>query len=184
MTTTKTKTRQTADERREAIANIAFEEFAARGLHGTPTSEIARKAGISHAYLFRLFPTKTDLFIKAVERCFARTLETFRKAAEGKESGEETLHAMGEAYVELLADRRVLLAQMHAYAACDDPAIRVAVRNGFRQLVEFAQVTSGADAERIQQFFAMGMLLNVAAAMNLPELDEPWAVSLLPPKLA
>jgi AcrR family transcriptional regulator len=179
-----TKTRQTAEERREAIADIAFEEFALRGLHGTPTSEIARKAGISHAYLFRLFPTKTELFITATERCFDRTLEAFQKAAEGKAPGDETLEAMGQAYVELLADRRLLLSQMHAYAACDDPGIRAAVQRRYGELVQFVERTSGADPERVREFFAMGMLLNVAAAMNLPELHEPWVERLLPPKLA
>jgi AcrR family transcriptional regulator len=180
---TKAKTRQTAEERREAIAGIAYEEFALRGLHGTPTSEIARKAGISHAYLFRLFPTKTELFISAAQRCFERTHETFRKAAEGKQ-GDEALEAMGEAYVELLNDRRALLAQMHTYTACDDPEICAVVRRGYGELVKFVQRVSGAEPERIRQFFATGMLLNVAAAMNLPELDEPWVQTLLPPKMA
>src|ERR671934_3082107 len=98
-------TRQTAEERRDAIAEIAYEEFGARGLHGTPTQDIADRAGISHAYLFRLFPTKTDLFIAVTERCFQQVMDTFGRAAEGTEPGEERLHAMGHAYVELLADR-------------------------------------------------------------------------------
>jgi AcrR family transcriptional regulator len=183
MATTKAKTRQTAEERREAIADIAYEEFALRGLHGTPTSEIAKKAGISHAYLFRLFPTKTDLFISAVHRCFERTLGTFRTAAEGKE-GDEALEAMGVAYVALLNDRTALLAQMHGYTACEDPAIRAEVQKGYGQLVQFVERVSGADPERIRQFFATGMFLNVVAAMNLLELDEPWVDRLLPAKMA
>jgi AcrR family transcriptional regulator len=183
MATTKTKTRQTAEERREAIADIAYEEFALRGLHGTPTSEIAKKAGISHAYLFRLFPTKTELFLSAVQRCFERTLGTFRKAAEGK-TGEEALEAMGVAYVGLLDDRHALLAQMQGYVACDDPDIRAAVQKGYGQLVEYVKGVSGADPERIREFFATGMFLNVIAAMRLPELHEPWVEELLPPKMA
>jgi AcrR family transcriptional regulator len=183
MAATKTRTRQTAEERREAIADIAYEEFALRGLHGTPTSEIAKKAGISHAYLFRLYPTKTELFISAVHRCFERTYETFRKAAEGKE-GPEALEAMGHAYVELLNDRRALLAQLHGYTACDDPDIRAAVQKGFGELVQFVERVSGADPDTVRMFFATGMLLNVVAAMSLPELDEPWVHRLLPPKMA
>jgi AcrR family transcriptional regulator len=177
-----TGTRQTAAERRDAIADIAFEEFGARGLHGTPTQDIARKAGISHAYLFRLFPTKTDLFIAATERCFERTLETFRSAAEGTEPGEERLHAMGMAYVELLQDRRLLLSQLQAYAACDDPQVRTAVRRRFGELVKFVEQASGADPDRVREFFAAGMLLNVAAAMDLQNLDEGWAQRLVPAK--
>jgi AcrR family transcriptional regulator len=181
---TKSRTRQTAEERREAIADIAFAEFAARGFHGTPTSDIAKKAGISHAYLFRLFPTKTDLFIKASERCFERTRETFAKAAEGTEPGEERLQAMGEAYINLLDDRTVLLGQMHSYTACEIPEIREAVRRRFGELYQFVERLSGAPPERVREFIAMGMLLNVVAAMGLPELKEPWVERVVPPKMA
>jgi AcrR family transcriptional regulator len=182
MATRAKSTRQTAEERRDAIAEIAYEEFGARGLHGTPTQDIAKKAGISHAYLFRLFPTKTDLFLAATTRCFEKTLETFKKAAEGAEPGEERLHAMGMAYHELLKDRRLLLSQLQGYAACEDPVIRKEVRRRYGELVKYVAETSGVDDDRVRQFFAMGMLMNVAAAMDLPSLSEAWAKRLVPPK--
>src|SRR5215213_385602 len=114
--------RKSADERRDEIIDAALAEFAERGLGGASTDEIARRAGISQPYVFRLFGSKKDLFKAAVARCFRETLETFQLAAEGKR-GEEALHAMGEAYMELLVDRTRLRAQMQAYAACDDPEI-------------------------------------------------------------
>jgi len=33
---------------------------------------------------------------------------------------------------------------------------------------------SGLPFDRVVQFFAMGMLMNVAAAMDLPAVDERW----------
>jgi hypothetical protein len=33
---------------------------------------------------------------------------------------------------------------------------------------------SGKPFDEVVKFFAMGMLMNVAAAMNLPEVDERW----------
>ena len=33
---------------------------------------------------------------------------------------------------------------------------------------------SGLPFDRIVKFFAMGMLMNVAAAMDLPAVDERW----------
>src|SRR5919201_5531855 len=149
-------TRQTAEERRDAIAEIAYEEFGARGLYGTPTQDIAKKAGISHAYLFRLFPTKTDLFLAATERCFQKVRETFQQGAEGTEPGEERLHAMGAAYIELLQDRRLLLSQLQAYAACEDPAIRKEVRRRYGELVKYVAGTAGGRGERGRGVFALG----------------------------
>src|SRR3954470_13166520 len=97
-------TRKTADERREEILVVALEEFGEHGLDGTSTDTIARKAGISQPYLFRLFGTKKELYLETVRRCLRQTLEVFKEAAEGKR-GEEALTAIGMAYRGLLADR-------------------------------------------------------------------------------
>ena len=122
-----------AAERREEILETAVADFAISGLHGTSTEAIAQRAGISQPYLFRLFGTKKELFIACIGRCFDRTQSAFRVAAEADESGEP-LEAMGQAYVELLADRELLLAQMQTYAACGDEEIRTVVRRRWGEL--------------------------------------------------
>ena len=166
----------TAEERREDILRAAQEVFAERGIHGTPTSAVAKAAGISHAYLFRIFPTKADLATALVERCNLRILETFRDASQhAKAAGTDPLEAMGRAYVELLQDRRLLLLMLHSYAAAPSmPEISQATRRGFRRLVELVERETGAPAEAIQRFFANGMLINVMASMDAPSVDEPW----------
>src|SRR6187551_2827351 len=114
---TASKTRKTAGERREAVLDAALVEFADRGLHGASTDSIARGAGISQPYLFRLFRTKKELYVASVEHCMGETLEAFRQASDGLE-GEAALKAMGAAYRQLLDDRTMLRAQLQAYAAC------------------------------------------------------------------
>jgi AcrR family transcriptional regulator len=174
-----TTTRQTAEERREAVLEAAAVEFATHGLHGASTDTIARAAGISQPYLFRLFGSKKELYRATIARCMRRTLEAFQRAAEGLR-GMEALHAMGEAYVnELLPDRIMLLGQMQAYAACDDPDIRDAVRQGYGDLVTYVERVSGLPPSDVTSFFATGMLLNVVASLGLDQSDEPWAVRLL-----
>jgi len=180
---TTTRTLSTAEERRESILEAAGRVFAARGLHGTPTMEIAKAAGISQAYLFRLFPTKNELFVALVRRCNDRIHQTFvEAAAAAKAADEEVLPALGRAYVGLLADRDLLLGQLHAHAACDDPGVREQMRRGFARLVELVERESDADAEQIRAFFAHGMLLNTLAAMRADESDAHWAEVLLGPK--
>jgi AcrR family transcriptional regulator len=163
----------TADERRESVLEAALIEFAARGLEGTSTEHVARRAGISQPYLFRLFPTKKELFLALVERCFQRVADAFTAAAADRVGGE-AIDAMGHAYEKLLEDRTLLLLQMHAYAACDDPEIRTATRAGFRRLWLLVERLTGLSFERVTEFFAMGMLINVAAAMDLSAVDERW----------
>jgi AcrR family transcriptional regulator len=163
-----------AAERRELVLDAAVAEFALGGMAGTSTEDVARAAGISQPYLFRLFPTKKALFLALVQRCFQRVAEAFTAAA-GDRVGEDALDAMGEAYHQLLNDRTLLLLQLHTYAACEDPDIRTATRTGFKELWLLVERLSGLPYERIVAFFAMGMLMNVAAAMDLPAVDERWA---------
>ncbi len=171
--------RKSAEERREQVLDAAIDVFAAHGLSGASTDEIARKAGISQPYLFRLFHTKKELFIASVERCFAETRETFERAAEGK-TGEEALDAMGHAYTDLIrSDPNRLRGQLQSYAACDDPEIRTVVRRGYGELVATVERASGAGADELSTFFARGMLINVVAAMDLLDAEEPWARKLL-----
>jgi AcrR family transcriptional regulator len=172
---TSSRTRQTAPERREALVEAAVEHFGQTGLHGTAVSAITDDVGITQPYAFSLFGTKKGLFLAAVERSCDRIAETFRTAAAS--AGEEgPLAAMGLAYGELLADRSLLLIQLQSYAACGDDEVREVVRRGYAQLYALVRELSGADPLELQGFFATGMLLNVAAALDLPELlhDETW----------
>ena len=173
-----TTTRKTADERREDILAVALEEFGEHGLDGTSTDTIARKAGISQPYLFRLFGTKKELYLESVRRCLSQTLELFEQAADGLR-GEEALKAIGQAYAGLLADRTRLRAQMQAYADCDDDEVREVVRAGFGRLVDYITHVSAAEPARVRDFFAFGMLLNVFASMDLLDDPAPWAKDIL-----
>jgi len=171
--------RLTAAERKDDVLDAALIEFAERGLEGTSTEDIARRAGISQPYLFRLFGTKKELYKASVTRCFRETLELFQRAAEGKR-GEEALHAIGQAYVEQLETNRTWLrAQMQAYAAAEDPEIRAVVRAGYGDLVAYVRRVSGADGPTIWQFFATGMMLNVLSSMHVDDDPEPWMTELL-----
>jgi AcrR family transcriptional regulator len=177
--TATTTERLTASERREQILEASVTVFAERGYEGASTDVIARMAGISQPYLFRLFGTKRDLIIATIKRCFEDTEQLFTRSASGL-SGEEALQAMGEAYVdEIRRSPLGLRAQLQSYAACDDPAIRLVVADGFGELVRLAERLTGLDSVPVSSFFAQGMLLNVLAMMG--QVDEPqaWALRLI-----
>ena len=177
--TTPTRKLQTADERRADVLDAALSQFAKRGYYGTPTADIARAAGISQAYLFRLYPTKQDLFVASTERCFETVRKEFERAAAPYAGDPEAMReAMGKRYSELIADRDMLLGQLHAYAAGDDPVIRDAVRRSYGALVETVRSLTGAGDEELRGFFATGLLITLTAALDMGEIDEPWARAL------
>src|SRR4051794_72750 len=168
----------TAEERREALIVAAVHTFAARGYSGTPTTEIAKAAGISQAYLFRLFPTKHELFAAAMGRVRERILQTFSNAAhKARNDNQDVLSAMGDAYMDLVShDPDILRMLVHGTSASAiEPEIAAANRACWKQMVETAKRESGADGEQLQRFFAMGMLINNLAAMDVSNSDETWA---------
>ena len=159
--------RKSAEVRREEILAVALRHFAEGGYHGTSTEVIAREAGISHPYLFRLFRTKKELFLACDERACDKVIDAFRRAAAAAPPGGK-LDAMGKAYVEeLLPDRHALLMLMQGYAAVADPEIQEHVRDGYGEIVEEVGRLSGASPDDVWSFFAHGMLLNIITALDL-----------------
>jgi AcrR family transcriptional regulator len=161
-------------DRRRQLLRIAAEEFADGGLHGASTERIARRAEITQAYIFRMFGTKKALFLEVVAAAFDRMTDGMHEAA-GDKTGRVALALMGARYNEMLADRVSLLLQLQGFAACGEPDVRDAVRDGFGRMWQTIAKTTGLDDVTVKAFLAFGMLLNNGAALQVAELDERWA---------
>jgi AcrR family transcriptional regulator len=161
-------------ERRSQVLGIAAGEFADHGLHGASTEAIAREAGITQAYVFRMFGTKKALFLELVGGAFDRFSDGMAQAG-ADAGGLDALALMGAQYYELLADRTTLLLQLQGFAACGDSEVRDLVRARLARMWDTVAGTTGLDPVTVKTFLAFGMLLNNAAALDAGELDEPWA---------
>jgi AcrR family transcriptional regulator len=166
--------RMTGSERRAQVLGIAAVEFASHGLHGASIEAIAREAGITQPYVFRMFGTKKALFLELVGAAFDRFSHGMAQAAKG-DRGLSALTLMGAQYYELLADRTTLLLQLQGFAASGDSEVRDLVRTRLAHMWDTVADTSGLDPVTVKSFLAFGMLLNNVAALEVDELDEPWA---------
>src|SRR5215208_7762744 len=108
-----TGTRRSAAERRGEIIEIAIEHFALKGYNGTSTDVVAREAGISQPYLFRLFHTKRELFLACHEVMHARIAESFAEAVRDLPA-EARMPPMGRAHSGLLHKRTSVPFQMQS----------------------------------------------------------------------
>lgn len=160
-------------ERRSQVLEIAAGEFADHGLHGASIEAIAREAGITQAYVFRMFGTKKALFLELVGAAFDRFSDGMAHAAKGTH-GLDALALMGAQYYESLADRTTLLLQLQGFAACGDKEVRDWVRTRLARMWDTVADTTGLDPVTVKSFLAFGMLLNNVAALDVDELDEPW----------
>jgi AcrR family transcriptional regulator len=166
--------RMTGPQRRAQVLKIAAEEFAKRGLHGASTDTIAREAGITQAYIFRMFGTKKALFLELVGGAFDRFIDAMSQAANGT-TDIFALTQMGTTYHELLAERTTLLLQLQGYAACADSDVRDLVRSRVARMWETVSNATGLEDVTVKSFLAFGMLLNNTAALDIEDLDVAWA---------
>jgi len=162
-----------AEDRREQVIKAAITVFARSGYEGATTAAIAAQVGVSQPYLFRLFPTKKDLFLAASERNMNDTLKLMREAAGGK-TGCDALDAMADAYQEkLVSDREWLLMQLQSFAACYDEDIQRQTRRSMQNVWQEVETLTGLPAEDRVIFFAKGMFCNAIAAMGRIDGDDP-----------
>lgn len=162
-----------AEDRREQVIDAAIGVFARRGFEGATTAEIAAKVGVSQPYLFRLFPTKKDLFLAVSERNMDATLVLLRTAAGGK-TGVEAMHEMAEAYMATLdSNRDWLLMMLQSFAACHDEDVQRQTRRCLQNLWREVETLTGLSAVDRMMFFAKGFLCNVMAAASRPGEQDP-----------
>ncbi|MFE3580918.1 TetR/AcrR family transcriptional regulator [Streptomyces vinaceus] len=176
----KVRQRSTADERRATVMRTAISAFAERGYYGTSTMDVAKAAGISQGYLYRLFKDKQTLFAALVDHCsdLLRQAAASTAASVTSTDPEAVLQAMTASFEDVIADRDVLMILMHAQCSAGEPVIGEAVRTCYAKQVEYVRAVSGASDERIRRFFADGLLSNVMVGINATTLDTPWARTL------
>ena len=169
--------RSTAKERRAAVLTAAVRMFSVTGYHATSVSSVATAAGISEGYVFRLFGDKQKLFTATLSHCYDRIHATLSAGADEAPSRDPraVLDAMAVAYAKLIAERELLMLQVQALAAADDPSVRAEMLRGERRLVELVRDRSRAADTTVQEFFARGQLCHLVTALDLvtPAADEP-----------
>lgn len=175
------RTLSTADARRAVVVSSAIAAFARGGFRATPIADVADHAAISPAYVSKLFSSKVQLFVAALDECYDRILAALEAGAAQSEPGEtpaEVLHSMGGAYAALVADRDLLMLQVHAQAATDVPEVAEAVRRGVARVTAHVRTRSrGSDAE-VQQFMAFGQLCHLLTTIDAFDVDAAWASTL------
>lgn len=170
----------TAEARRDTVVASAVTVFAESGYESTPISRVAAHAGISTAYVFKLFPSKVSLFVAALDACYDRIVTALQESVSQAEHEDPQviLDAMGAAYAELIADRDLLMLQVHAQAATGNPEIADAVRRGISRVTSYASSRSRAEPAQVQRFLAFGQLCHLLTTVDVFDVDEAWARTL------
>jgi len=71
--------RMSAEDRRQQIVEVAAEIFSLKGFNGTLTKEIADRAGVSPAIIFRHFPSKEAIYSAILDHKVKQAAERIRE---------------------------------------------------------------------------------------------------------
>jgi AcrR family transcriptional regulator len=164
-----------ADARRNLarILDAAREAFAERGADAS-VAEIAARAGVGTATIYRRFPTKEALFSAMVEQRLRELIEHAAAAAEARNVGPSLRHFMQRAAAAHMADRGFCDA-----AEADDVRIRPEIRELFDELIrnidrmlERAKAAGEVRAD-VNAYDVPVLLMSVAHAGLLMESRAP-----------
>ncbi|MFG6446410.1 TetR/AcrR family transcriptional regulator [Microbacterium sp. P07] len=159
--------RMSSEDRREQIVQGALAVFGSKGYVGSTTDDVARAAGISQPYVVRLFGSKENLFLAAMDRALDELLAAFRRGLAETTDARPTANRIGDAYVDLLRVRGLHQTLSHCFLLGGHPVIGPAARRGFATVWRFLRDEAGFDADTARSFLAEGMLINTLIGLRL-----------------
>jgi AcrR family transcriptional regulator len=108
MSSSPTRRRLTADERRAGILDAALAVFSARGYHSSSIDDIAREAGISKALIYEHFESKQALYGDLLEHNANELFERLAASIAGVEveAGAVRLATGLDAFFSFVEERR------------------------------------------------------------------------------
>jgi AcrR family transcriptional regulator len=104
--TSRPRSAERYQQRREEVVDIAARVFAERGYHATSIDDLSDATGLQRGGLYHYIGGKQELLIRIHERFIEPLLETAREIARRKESPEVELRLLAQALVQDIADYR------------------------------------------------------------------------------
>jgi len=173
------RTLSTAEARRSDVLAAATHAFARGGYWGTNTTEVARAAGISQAYLYRLFANKEELFVAVIGEVHRRLEQDAARALDGAAPGGE-LAALLSANHGAPLDHDAAMVLLHAAAASSIEPIGAAVRRCYRDQARHLAGRGLSEAD-IRSYFAWSQYANTLKAAGItPDASDDALAHLLP----
>ncbi len=118
----------------------------------------------------RLFGTKEQLFLAALDETLRLLFEAFARAA-GPGLDDEIEARMGHEYIDLLSVRGLRQTLSHAFLLGSHPVIGPRARDGFARVWAYLR-DLGFPAERAQAFLAQGMLINTMIGLRVADESD------------
>lgn len=163
---TTTRFLSTAEQRRDEVIMAATHAFAERGYWGANTTEIAAAAGISQAYLYRLFANKEALFVAVLDAVKHRIREGIDRVLSDGDHPVDVDALLSPAAEGVVDDRASVMVLLHATAAAVVPLIGEAVRACYREQAEYL-IARGVRPTEVRAYLAWAQYDNALRAAGI-----------------
>jgi len=117
--------RLTPDRRRSQLLDVGAAMFAAEAYEQVLMEDVAARAGVSRALVYRYFPSKRDLFAAIFERATQRLLEA--SAIDPELPFDEQVLAGLDAHLDYFAANRRTILTVNRGALAGDPRVQAIV---------------------------------------------------------
>jgi AcrR family transcriptional regulator len=170
--TTSPRLRTDAAANRAKILEVARETFAAEGL-GVPMIEIARRAGLGVATLYRRFPAKEDLVAEAFAGQMGECAGLLDTALADPDPWRAFCRVIAEVCAMQARDRGFSAAFVTAFPhTVEFGALRERAERGFAELVRRAQAAGALRRDFDPADLALILLANGGIRAGTPEATE------------
>ncbi|ATH92702.1 TetR/AcrR family transcriptional regulator [Bacillus glycinifermentans] len=165
-------TKHKGENRREAILEAAVHVFAHKGYYRATTGDVAKEANISQPYIYHFYKNKEELLTAALRKAWDRILRSFDTVSGDPGDIEERFIKTYENLMQTHKDEILLQVQAQAIR---EMAVQEVMQEGLRTIKDYVlnrfQAANIENApQKVSDFLARGMLCNVAAALDMPEL--------------
>jgi AcrR family transcriptional regulator len=169
------RTRMTGAQRRAHIARAARQVFVEKGLAGARTKEIAARAGVSEAFMLRVYSGKDELYRESIEVRAAELVRRLERdvlhAVIHADGGVTTLRAVIECGLNILPKLApTLLVALFSEAEHGREFYRTAVDPVMRQVGDYLASVRGWDLAAIDVDLLWRALLSVQLGIVLHDL--------------
>jgi AcrR family transcriptional regulator len=121
------------DQKRNELLPVVSEAFSELGYHRATTAELAARCGIQENVLYRLWTDKQEMFIASIEFLRRSRLKMWNDFASADEAVHSTAERMLESEAQQVGELKLHRLIFAALAETDDPRIKHAVRQMYRQ---------------------------------------------------
>ncbi len=125
-------TTRKGNERRPDFLKIIADAFIEGGYRQTTTAELARRCEVRENELYRIWPSKKEMFLESIEYIFTETQKTWEKAVlkdDGCTSAERLLAHQARDH----GHRRFYRIVFSGITEVNDPDIRLALKTLYRR---------------------------------------------------